>query len=835
MSKRSEFPKVSADPLQTIVDHGIPLHKFKNGSRHVKLFQESQVLPRTNDFRPTPLPYKKKFKDEWTEITKAVTDLKDLSRDACIDILVQDMHDERAFEVYDPMKGNALAITDYLDEFELYIFAGGSSLSHLVILESRKGLYDFGSYQTELALDEIKIKETIDLKYPIRQVQLSTLSTSSEIIFVVRTTSSIHLIRFDGTLSLVHKFILPEQSTVHPDIDYSMPIYVEPSPYFKYQYTFTTTNGYTALIDGSNDSILFENVESIPEHINYSSRWRSCGFGKTPTTIYTASPECIKEYTIRDKEIQTKILAAPNDRIVAFKTSDRLLYCFSTLDAMVVMDRLLPERPVVTWLHKMRDGPPTEIIFHPLPDNNWRIIGFSSFTQRITMMHFHYVNDPVKVSAPQVKVLELHNFELSPLKFEEIYKVPNRIYAAGFNMKTSMKGDETKGHVLFSVTRLFEDGSMRVKYIELGNDKNSTSTLQSPPGCELVSSCQTFEDILIQVENAILPECKTQNREHNEVFNMNPINFINYLNKIDTGDQKISDEMKSNIADKVRDLKSSTTYLQLLDKEVPYSKYSLEEWTAFLEEMEVHEEIERARQIDIPGVFHLSQAKDGALRDKLKSAHEKQIQLASLIIRPLKDTTDKFQYLSSDRFHSTTTTKALAELWTIDDTRYDRLLFPQQHQSTERLLETEKFPSVNIYKRQREEEEYQQQESSQRRNMNKSTTELPEIPMPVVVASAPPPVKKKKTVKMSNNSVDPIVLSDDEEDNITPASLALSLLNSQPSSSVPFPSTTSASSSSSSKFASTSTQPLPGAFASRSKQKPAVTKKKKKPKTSGFK
>lgn len=33
MSKRSEFPKVSADPLQTIVDHGIPLHKFKNGSR----------------------------------------------------------------------------------------------------------------------------------------------------------------------------------------------------------------------------------------------------------------------------------------------------------------------------------------------------------------------------------------------------------------------------------------------------------------------------------------------------------------------------------------------------------------------------------------------------------------------------------------------------------------------------------------------------------------------------------------------------------------------------------------------------------------------------------
>lgn len=120
-------------------------------------------------------------------------------------------------------------------------------------MESGKGLYNFGSYETELALDEIKIKETIDLKYPIRQIQLSPLSTSFEIIFVVRTTSSIHLIRFDGTLSLVHKFILPEQSTIHPDIDYSMPIHIEPSPYFKYQYTFTTTNGYTALVDGSSD------------------------------------------------------------------------------------------------------------------------------------------------------------------------------------------------------------------------------------------------------------------------------------------------------------------------------------------------------------------------------------------------------------------------------------------------------------------------------------------------------------------------------------------------------------------------------------------------------
>lgn len=126
-------------------------------------------------------------------------------------------------------------------------------------------------------------------------------------------------------------------------------------------------------------------------------------------------------------------------------------------------------------------------------------------------------------------------------------------------MKTSTIGDVTKGHALFSVTRLFEDGSMRIKYIELSNDKNSLSVLQSRPGYELVSSCQSFEDILINVESSILPECRVDNRNHNEVFNLNPIHFKEYLNKIDTGNLKLSDEMKSKIADKVRDLKSTTT------------------------------------------------------------------------------------------------------------------------------------------------------------------------------------------------------------------------------------------------------------------------------------
>lgn len=43
---------------------------------------------------------------------------------------------------------------------------------------------------------------------------------------------------------------------------------------------------------------------------------------------------------------------------------------------MVVMDRLLPERPVVTWLHKMRDSPPTEITIESLSNHQckWYIL-----------------------------------------------------------------------------------------------------------------------------------------------------------------------------------------------------------------------------------------------------------------------------------------------------------------------------------------------------------------------------------------------------------------------------------------------------------------------------
>lgn len=41
------------------------------------------------------------------------------------------MSTAKKFEQLDPLKGNGLAVTDYLDAFELYVFGGGPSMSNL--------------------------------------------------------------------------------------------------------------------------------------------------------------------------------------------------------------------------------------------------------------------------------------------------------------------------------------------------------------------------------------------------------------------------------------------------------------------------------------------------------------------------------------------------------------------------------------------------------------------------------------------------------------------------------------------------------------------------------
>jgi hypothetical protein len=60
-----------------------------------------------------------------------IPELKQFNKREIYDILLQDVEQNRQFEEMDPLKGNSLIVTDYLDQFELYLFSAGTSLSNL--------------------------------------------------------------------------------------------------------------------------------------------------------------------------------------------------------------------------------------------------------------------------------------------------------------------------------------------------------------------------------------------------------------------------------------------------------------------------------------------------------------------------------------------------------------------------------------------------------------------------------------------------------------------------------------------------------------------------------
>ncbi|KAI8641862.1 hypothetical protein BD408DRAFT_200185 [Parasitella parasitica] len=226
--------------------------------------------------------------------------------------------------------------------------------------------------------------------------------------------------------------------------------------------------------------------------------------------------------------------------------------------------------------------------------------------------------------------------------------------------------------------------------------------------------------------------------------------------------------------------------------------------------MEAHEDIERARQIFIPGLLHHCTPVDQDLNRKLKEAYEKRMQLSKIVIRPLphEDNIHEFQYLGRQdvEFKSTTTTKVLSSLWTIDNTNFDNLMFHQYN--TSNPLKLEEFPSANIYKRRR----------------SSTTIPLPEISfndesqvgpdaasMPIIVKATTLKTKKTKAATASTQQHAPTQLLSTTQSQ----SQGSSLDHHNPTDT----------------FANISTQPVEGAFGSRKKS----VQKKKKAKSSGFK
>ena len=165
-------------------------------------------------------------------------------------------------------------------------------------------------------------------------------------------------------------------------------------------------------------------------------------------------------------------------------------------------------------------------------------------------------------SALKVEVHELYQVNLSPLKFEEMYQYNSRIGAVGFDIRTNTAHHPVTGNTFSSITRLFEDGSMRVQYLALEIEPSKEMTVISPsPTYELIPHPQ-LDDMMHTLDQQTCPELyhNAKNKpRHAEVCDIDMKPYTTYLNNIKAGTDTLDDNTKVEIADKVRDLKSTTT------------------------------------------------------------------------------------------------------------------------------------------------------------------------------------------------------------------------------------------------------------------------------------
>jgi hypothetical protein len=161
-----------------------------------------------------------------------------------------------------------------------------------------------------------------------------------------------------------------------------------------------------------------------------------------------------------------------------------------------------------------------------------------------------------------MKILEIFNFTLPILKCEEIYNYTSRINSVGCSLRSIGREirDTTKGNAFFSISRLFEDGSIKIQYLALETEQSSITTLQPRPQYQLKSTTKTFDEIVSTAQSSILPAREGKHVGLAEVWDLDMKNFKEYLNEeVMTESNKLPNSLKIKIAEKVRGLKSTTT------------------------------------------------------------------------------------------------------------------------------------------------------------------------------------------------------------------------------------------------------------------------------------
>ncbi|KAI8979089.1 hypothetical protein BDF20DRAFT_478939 [Mycotypha africana] len=372
-------------------------HRLDANPHYTQSYPEKQVFARTNNFVPTS---KKAARLNVGEIFKVAPEFAEhtLSSFRWEQLFTDYIGVQKRQEQFDPLRGNSLLITDDSDNVVLAFFSAGESLSTLVVTSSQKAPFSpqatDHSESFDLPFDSFHVVKYFDLKWPIRQITMSPFTTLPYRLFIVRTTSTLHLFKITQQqkdhsgihIAQIYHLNLAERTlSNNADIDYSMPVHVEMSPFVPTQFLFITNNGYIALIDAADDNVIHEWTVPIPlpkekpsgnnkVTQTYVSRWASCGFGPSATSFLVATPETVSEWVPDGLSLRMERLIfstidpavseedhQKNKKRKRFKKKDRItsfstvpsgkpghrLFCFTTLDYVVVIDSSAYKHPIM--------------------------------------------------------------------------------------------------------------------------------------------------------------------------------------------------------------------------------------------------------------------------------------------------------------------------------------------------------------------------------------------------------------------------------------------------------------------------------------------------------
>lgn len=168
---------------------------------------------------------------------------------------------------------------------------------------------------------------------------------------------------------------------------------------------------------------------------------------------------------------------------------------------------------------------------------------------------------------PTVRVLGLHQMPLSVYQFDDLNDTQeSRIRSMGtaFNLRTCQhQEDATEGYAMFSILRVFEDGSVKVQYVALLPAKPDTidsGRFLTKPRLVMDSVHSRFDKLQKSAKLAMLPSEKGVKTGEAELFTVKMTHFESYVEEdIQCGLTALTEQFKTAVSSRVRQLTAPTT------------------------------------------------------------------------------------------------------------------------------------------------------------------------------------------------------------------------------------------------------------------------------------